>query len=279
MSNARVNILVAEDDPHWRRIYREQAEENGFSHIYLAKTLTEANKLINDVQFAVAFIDIGLDLEDDRNVDGLEVMDKIRSVGDQTSIITVTGRSGSDVLSIVRNVMKKYEALDTVAKDDATPGMISNLLAEAVRAFHEKTTTPAAREILRGSDMAWDWDDKVLRATGIKGGAAEMYGFLNRLFSSYLPVVPDKQSENVQIHVPSGIAYGKYWSRAIGCPVYVYFGRRSAITSAASDPSLAPPGLLELKSDDLLSKESVHDVEGYVYKISEATRSQFSEVV
>ena len=78
MSRTRDNILVAEDDPHWRRIYREQAEENGFSNVYLAKNLIEATGLINDVQFAAAFIDIGLDLENDRNVDGLEVMDKIR---------------------------------------------------------------------------------------------------------------------------------------------------------------------------------------------------------
>jgi hypothetical protein len=191
----------------------------------------------------------------------------------------VTGRSGSDVLLIVRNVLKKYKALDTVAKPDATPSMISNLLMEAVNVFHGKNKTPAAREILRGSEMAWDWDDKILRATGIKGGAAEMYDFLDRLFASYIPVVPDRELQNVQIHAPSDVAYGRYWSRAVGCPVYVYFGRKSAIASAADDRALAPPGMLDLRSDDLLSRESIRDVEGYVYRISGATRSQFSNMV
>jgi CheY-like chemotaxis protein len=270
---------VAEDDPHWRRIYREQAEENGFSNVYLAKNLKEATGLINDVQFAAAFIDIGLDLENDRNVDGLEVMDKIRSAGDPTSIIAVTGRSGSDVLSIVRSVLKKYKAFDTVAKPEATPSMISNLLMEAVNVFHEKNKTPAARDVLRSSEMAWDWDYKILRATGIKGGAGEMYNFLDKLFASYIPVAPDKEFQSVQIHAPSNVAYGRYWSRAVGCPVYMYFGRKSAIASTVDDRALAPPGMLDLGSDDLLSRESIRDVEGYVYRIRGATRSQFSNVV
>jgi CheY-like chemotaxis protein len=279
MSKARTNILVAEDDPHWRRIYREQAEEDGFKDIYLAKSLAEATKLIDDIQFGVAFVDIGLDLDNDRNVDGLEVMDKIRSLGDQTSIIAVTGRSGSDVLSIVRNVMKEYQALDTVAKPEANPAIISNLLEEAVRAFHEKYKRPPAREVLRGAEMAWDWDDKVLRVTGIRGGAERMYKFLDRLFSAYLPAVPERDIQGMEIHPHSNIAYGRYWSRAIGRPVFVYFGLKSAIESAAGDPDSAPHGMLNLREDDLLSQASNGDVEGYVYAIREATRSEFSEMV
>jgi len=69
------NLLIVEDDPEWCDIYTRAAAREGMHTVKVATDLTRAAALINELQFAVAFIDIGLDVADDRNIDGLRVMD------------------------------------------------------------------------------------------------------------------------------------------------------------------------------------------------------------
>ena len=83
--------------------------------VKVAEDLAEATALIDEMQFAVAFVDIGLDVANDRNIDGLRVMDKIRSAHDETSIVVVTGRSGQDVLPIAKDAVRRYGAHDSRA--------------------------------------------------------------------------------------------------------------------------------------------------------------------
>jgi len=109
------NLLIVEDEPEWCEIYADVAKREGVNSVKIAEDLAQAAALVDEIQFAVAFIDIGLDVGDDRNIDGLRVMDKIRSVKDETSIIVVTGRSGTDVLSIRDSIMR-YNAHRIVGK-------------------------------------------------------------------------------------------------------------------------------------------------------------------
>jgi CheY-like chemotaxis protein len=50
--------------------------------IKVTPNLVGAEQLIDAAKFAVAFVDVGLDADDDGNVDGLRVMEKIRATGD-----------------------------------------------------------------------------------------------------------------------------------------------------------------------------------------------------
>jgi ActR/RegA family two-component response regulator len=174
----RDNVLVVEDEEDWIDNYRDHLGRHELGAVRVARTLEEALRGIEEMQFSVAFVDVGLDVDDDRNVDGLRVMEKIRRCGDETSVVVVTGRSGRDVLPIVRDAIKKYGALDTVSKSSVGPAEIVTLLKDGLEQFRRATGARRAEQILRGDVPGWQWDHEMLRRTRIKGGAGALDGAL-----------------------------------------------------------------------------------------------------
>lgn len=128
------NILIVEDEEEWSQAYKRAIDAVGGNHtVKVAKDLTTAEDLIGTTKFAVAFVDVGLDVADDRNVDGLSVMERIRATGDETSIIVVTGRSGQDLLPITRDAIQKYDAYYAVGKPTAEPADSGGCCREDLR--------------------------------------------------------------------------------------------------------------------------------------------------
>jgi len=126
-------VLIVEDERAWAQIYRRTVDSFGAElGVEAADTYRAAVRLIESLTFAVAFIDIGLDISDDRNVDGLRVMEKIREKSEDTCIIVVTGRSGSDVLQIIRDAIRRYNAYDVLTKSTVTPAALRRLLEGAL---------------------------------------------------------------------------------------------------------------------------------------------------
>ena len=226
------NVLIVEDEEEWCGIYQRAmgGQVSGLT-IKVAQDLNGAAQLIDETKFGVAFVDVGLDISDDRNVDGLRVMEKIRDTGDQTSIIVVTGRSGQDVLPITRDAIKKYDAYDTIGKSTVKPSDIK-LLFEGGRAAYKHAAQPGrldARDVLRGQTDAMIWDQHAMTATTFSGHAGKFYDFLNELFADYLPMLPARDGGQAQIDASSGLIYGAYWSRSIGAAIVVCFGAEAAI--------------------------------------------------
>jgi ActR/RegA family two-component response regulator len=239
------NVLIVEDEEEWCGIYqRAVSAQNPDYKVEVAKDLVSAERLIDAAKFAVAFVDVGLDISDDRNVDGLRVMEKIRDTGDETSIVVVTGRSGQDVLPITRDAIKKYGAYDTIGKSTIKPTDIKRLLEGGVEAYRQEslkyastTGRTGARDVLRGQADGMIWDERVMRITQFKSHAGKFYGFLSELFGEYLPVatVPDEVCANVDDAV--GVVYGDYWSRGVGAAIVVCFGADQTFDRAVSvDP-------------------------------------------
>jgi hypothetical protein len=59
-------------------------------------------------------------------------MEKIREVGDPTSIILVTGKSGRDVVSIIRDSLKKFDVYDAMPMNTLAPAEFRELIAARV---------------------------------------------------------------------------------------------------------------------------------------------------
>ena len=203
-----VNILIVEDEKEWQGTY-ERAVNAQFTgrRVSVAEDLASAERLIDATKFAVAFVDVGLDVRNDRNVDGLRVMEKIRSIGDEeTSIVVITGRSGQDLLDIVRDAIKKYGAYDTVGKRSVAPKRIRNswpreltpITRRSARAARPCTTSSAA------ISPPMSWDDQVMRAIGFRGDAGRFYSFLGGILDDYLPVVTRAGAEPVFIDLLPG---------------------------------------------------------------------------
>jgi ActR/RegA family two-component response regulator len=271
------NVLIVEDEVDWCAIYERAARRHGISTVRIAHDLAGAETLLDEMKFSVAFVDIGLDVYDDRNIDGLRVMEKIRSLQDETSIIVVTGRSGRDVLPIARDALKKYDAFDTVGKVPLEPADISRLLVDGLAAYQKGAGRPApVNETLAGARTPWEWDDQMLRATGIDGGSTALYRFLERLFGRFLPVVAPIDDAGVTVDAAAAVAHGEYWSRGVGGAVAVLFGPDDAMAAVTKDAEDGREVVGSYPVGPLLNEASAGTVRGAVYALTERRRDGYA---
>jgi CheY-like chemotaxis protein len=251
------NVLIVEDEEEWRGVYERAVGALDTGHtVKIATDLASAERLIEAAKFAVAFVDIGLDVNDDHNVDGLQVMQKIRAMGDETSIVVVTGRSGPDVLSITRDALKKFAAFDTVAKRTVRPSEIRQLLEGGLEAYR-KAVAPGrmdARDALSGDVRPNVWDDRAMRAIGFGGSAGDFYDYLGQLFGGYLPLIPARGHERTIVDQERKLVYGGYWSRAIAEAIVI-------CVSAADQFDAAVKAALEMFGNEITA-QSIRELEG-----------------
>jgi CheY-like chemotaxis protein len=274
------NLLIVEDEPEWCGIYSRAAARQGMPAVQVAETFGQASALIDEMQFAVAVIDIGLDVSDDRNIDGLRVMDKIRSVKDETSIVVVTGRTGADVLPISRDSLMRYQAQTILGKVEITPGGIDEALKTGLEDFEKKNSLVAtpAHAVLRGDLDGLRWDDQMLRETKVRDGARGLYELLDRLVSGFLPLVPEKPGGAVAVDEAARVMYGRYWSRATGAPVMICFGAVPHAAAAVAKAQSGQPLLGRYDVGAILGECSVHGAAGAVFALTGVPRSGFASV-
>jgi ActR/RegA family two-component response regulator len=275
------NILVVEDEDQWHGLYQRAAKDYGLeSTVRIAKDLATAERLIEALRFSVAFVDIGLDVKDDRNVDGLRVMEKIRATGDETSIVVVTGRSGQDAISIARDAMKKYAAFDLFGKSTVKPSDIRKLLEGGLEAYRKTATVErrAARDALLGAEGAMIVDDQILRATKFKGRASALYDFLAGLLDGYLPIVPVDGGGHAQLDPESGLVHGCFWSRAVASAIAVCFGSVASMDQVL-DAALEDSRLLgKYEVGEADTERAEFGVKGAVFLLEGVGRGDFAAV-
>lgn len=281
MPSSAANLLIVEDDKEWCAAYLRAAAREGIRTVKVAKSLAEAEAFINDLQFAVAFIDVGLNVSDDQNVDGVRVMDKIRKSGDETSIVVVTGRRGRDVIPITRDAIRKYDAYEILQKADIEPKDIRTLLTGGIVEFRRKmsATQPAAHEALAGTVPSWKWDDQMLRVTGAKDGIRSLYTFLDGLLTEFLPLVPPgADAEGFSVDIMAGVARGDFWSRSAGQAIVICFGAQGSVEGQI-DAAIERGTLLDRYSVESLLKRSLgHGISGAVFALKDTPRSAFTQL-
>ena len=273
------NLLIVEDEPEWCDIYIGVAKREGVRTVKIAEDLAQAAALVDEIQFAVAFIDIGLDVADNRNIDGLRVMDKIRSIKDETSIIVVTGRSGADVLPITRESIMRYHVHNIVGKGEISPGDIEEALKTGLEAFEERSSlhTVPAYTALKGDLESWMWEDQMMEGTSVQEGAQGLREFLDRLVSGFLPLVPARPGAAVTKDIATGVMHGAYWSRSIGAAVVICFAD-AARAESDIEPAKSRRRLLEMYDVGVtLNEFSAYGASGAVFALSGAPRSSFAQ--
>lgn len=280
MSSGARNLLIVEDDRDWCAAYERAAAREGMHTVKVAKNLHDAESFINELQFAVAFIDVGLNVSDDQNVDGVRVMSKIRDIGDETSIVVVTGRSGRDVIPITRDAIRKYDAYEILRKSEIEPQDIRRLISDGIAEFQKKVSAKhsAAHEVLMGDTPSWKWEDEMLRLTGAKGGIQGLYAFLEGLLGEFLPLIISKAAaQSFTADAANGFAHGSFWSRSLGESVAIFFGNQSAVDERI-DTATAEGALLgSYPVEGLLRRSSGHGLAGGVFSLATA-RDAFADL-
>jgi CheY-like chemotaxis protein len=280
VSKSLGNLLIVEDDQEWCEAYRRVATREQIPTVKIAKNLAEAESFLNDLQFAVAFIDVGLDVSDDRNVDGLRVMRKLRDAGDETSIVVVTGRSGRDVIKIVRDAIREYDVLDIIQKAEIEPKSIARLIQSGIAAFEKRAaeSRPAVDEWLRGEVPSWQWDDQMLRLTGASDGIRGLRRFLDNLLAEFMPAAGLVDGKPVETDPVSKLAWGSFWSRSAGAAVTFCYGSEAAAATAIDEAKADGMLLDRNRVKDLLKFSSDAGLKGAVFALANSPRETFALV-
>jgi hypothetical protein len=269
------NALVVEDESEWTGVYRRALLKVGVDRVDLTDTYEAAATAIDALRFGVAIVDIGLAVDDDTNVDGLRVMEKIREVGDPTSIIVVTGRSGRDVVSIIRDSLRKFDAYDTTPKNTLVPAELRELIAGGLGKFRhalgdDKKQLHAA---LHGKTDPLVWDDMMLRGAIAGGGGAErLYGLLEGLLGRFVPLVPGPDGG---ARLLDGIAVGAFWSRGTGEPVVACFGAAERVDEATETAAESGVLLGRYRVGEVSGRHSTASAKGVVWRLADHDRSDF----
>lgn len=217
------NILVVEDELEWCGIYERIAAQGMKTLVRTAPSLASATRAVEETKFAVAFVDVGLDALDARNIDGVRVMRRMREIGDETSIVVITGRAGHDVVNITRDAIKEYNAFGTLSKANVTPSVLKEVLRAGVAEYRSVVPSPRStiREafgVLGGSSLVWN--ERAMRTTGFQGDQSAFDNYLAELFGDYLPLVARRDCAHLTMQAAPGLVYGAYWSRLTTCAAY-----------------------------------------------------------
>jgi ActR/RegA family two-component response regulator len=268
--------LVVDDERFWRDNYESSISALHVDSIRTAGNLAEARQIIDEMKFAAAVIDIGLDTSDETNVDGMRVMEKLRSVDDDTSIVVITGRSGGDVIDVVSESFQEFAAVATFAKKKVDGTLLRNAVTKGLQVHADKAAhrrLPAHKEIPH-SDEQMVWEDQMMRALGIHEGVAVLHEFLEKLVRAYLPLVGTDDAL-LGSDPEGGIVRGAYWSRGIGRPVLITAGPLAALDRAGA---AGVDGVLHGKYEagEMLAECTMGKVRGTVHELRNYSRAQFN---
>ncbi len=240
-------ILVVDDDPSWQELLSESIQEAGLGPYTLrvASSRAEADALLDRQHFHLAFVDLRL-REEARDLEGKLVAGKIVRQNEGTSVVIATGHA--DVETAL-TALKEWHVLDFVLKDAWDPDKVAQLARAGIPAARERYRTryESAVDFLRGAEGILPWAVKILQGVAPRTDVARpdrrLGDLLNALLDELYPLLParaeaEKFANLVKVgklvlDPATGVATARFWSKSLGAPIMVCFGRSTAIEQAA----------------------------------------------
>ena len=148
----KTRILVIDDEPPIRRLLRTSLGAEGFE-VLEAETAAKALGLIASARPDLAILDLGLP-----DLDGLDVIRKLRAEGEKIPIIVLSSRSGEH---------GKVEALDLGADDYVTkPFGIAELVARIRTALRHRFQQEGSEPLFRSGGLGVDLVRRIVTVDG-----------------------------------------------------------------------------------------------------------------
>lgn len=247
----RVNVLAVDDNVDWRDLYQEALTEKGYI-VQTAGDVASALALLDRQFFHVAIVDIRLDETSDEDFQGLRVLQRIWEMDEGSVALVLSGHTSSDLLGHLRS----YEVFDFVNKGVTNPAELARQYkaAEFIQGTLDKGIT-SLQDVLRRTEQAvgrarreatkrrWlqspfhffkGLASRDIQLTLKGAGMVELRPFVGLLCR---PLYPWLQSQipAMVVHDEVGNALaieGFAWSRLLGQPVVVRFGRRECLEAA-----------------------------------------------
>lgn len=230
-------ILVVDDDPSWQELLNESIQEAAPAPytLQVASSYPEAVALLDRQHFHLAFVDLRL-REEARDLEGKLVAGKIVGQNEGTSIVIATGHA--DVETAL-TALKEWQVLDFVLKDAWDPDKVAHLVRVGIPVARERYRTryESAVDFLAGAEGIMPWTARILQAVAAGASAPRpdrrLSDLLNEMLHDLYPLLPPRAAAGIVLDQPAGTAAARFWSKALGAPISLHFGRGAAIAQAA----------------------------------------------
>ncbi len=226
-------ILIVDDDPSWQELLSESIQEAGVGPytLHVASSRAEAETLLDRQHFHLAFVDLRL-REEARELEGKQVAARIVAQDEGTSVVIVTGHA--DVETAL-TALKEWKVLDFVLKDAWDPEKVIQVARVGIPVARERYRTryESAVDFLRGGEGIMPWLARVLACVAPETSAPRpdrrLGDLLNALLADLFPLLRARSAPDILLDGATGTATGRFWSKALGTPVVMRFGRAEAI--------------------------------------------------
>lgn len=229
-------ILIVDDDPSWQELLRETIEGLGAYDLRVAGSYQEADALLDRQHFHLAFVDLRL-REAERELEGKKIARKIFEQDEGASIVIATGHA--DVGTAI-TALKEWRVLDFVLKDAWDPGKVASMVQAGIPAARAayRARYESAVDFLRGGQALLPWVAQALEviapAPDVARPDRRLGDFLNALLDGLYPLLPARAAPGVAFDPAGGLASIQCWSKALGSPALIQFGRAIAIEAAVT---------------------------------------------
>ncbi len=230
-------ILVVDDDPSWQELLQETIEGLGAYDLRVAGSYAEADALLDRQHFHLAFVDLRL-REAERELEGKQIARKIFEQDEGTSIVIATGHA--DVGTAI-TALKEWRVLDFVLKDAWDPGKVAGLVQAGIPAARAayRARYESAVDFLRGGQPVLPWLAAILELVApdpsVMRPDRRLGDLLNALLDGFYPLLPAHAAPEVVFDPGTGLAGVRCWSKALGAPATIRFGRLAAIEALAAE--------------------------------------------
>ncbi len=225
-------ILVIDDDPSWQELLAESIEAAnavppGELMLQVARTFAEADALLDRQHFHLAFVDLRLK-EDERELTGKRIAEKITRKDEGTCVVIVTGHA--DVGTAI-TALREWNVLDFVLKDEWDADKVAHLvragLAQARLSYRSKYESSV--DLLRGPQDIYSWLAATLNlfapANEVDRPDRRLADFLNKLLDGLHPLLPAEGASGLELDSARRIATARFWSKALGAPISLLMSR------------------------------------------------------
>ena len=227
-------VLIVEDDIELQQEFRSIVEENNFE-VDTAGNKTEALEKVRCRTYHVGMIDIML-TDDPTDRGGIDVLKYINSLQEGTQAIVL---SATPDVRVPVEVWKEGALSYLIKKDIISSEDILNEVEKAyqrcqIRSYGKFTSMIA---YLASPEKTPFYEDRLMR---LLGGDIDLVRSAFKFV--FVPLQPFLRKKNQRFSIfvdgERGMIHGLVWSKALGCAVYVSFGRKECEYVRPEDTSV-----------------------------------------
>ena len=270
-------VLIVDDTRAWIRVFETTLDQLSYRY-RIALNKKQAVEALEEVEFSAALIDLRLQADDESNTEGLDILERIAESHDHTKAVLITGYGSFE---IGRDAVRKHRAFHAITKAEikASPVLLRTVIRDACSDFQK--TQRLARErsldliigVLSGEREAGEWEYELTQLLSPRHGISTIYELFRLLVAHFLPLLPAEVSGGLRLDSERRIAFGRFWSRALGSPVVICLGDRKTIESLSWETGQDTLGLGVV--DSIAHRKSVANLMGLVVGVSGPGRADF----